>query len=282
MTRMVGLMGAALPKDPLPPSSDNEEGFWESATLVGIHDQLLEAVDSVWFDPLPLSLRSIPPDLLSDWKERISSALVQVYGQADCFVVKDPRLCRLVPLYREILTSMDIDVRVVLVSRPPSEVAASLLSRDQISANLAGVLWARHMRDAERETRNLPRVMVTYSELMRDWRPAAARLCLACPGLSAADESGIDAAFRPDLRHHRRGVPPGSDADLFAHLDRLEKALGLLRQRNGAQEWREIDAIGSQIDGWTSTHADALADEYFCRRKLPAPMDWGRDELLAS
>jgi hypothetical protein len=48
LTRMVNLLGAALPEDLLPASRGNELGHWEPAKIVELHDKMLESAHSGW------------------------------------------------------------------------------------------------------------------------------------------------------------------------------------------------------------------------------------------
>jgi hypothetical protein len=140
-------------------------------------------------------------------------------------VLKDPRVCRRVPLYRWLLGEMGADVRVVLALRDPAAVAASLHRRNQLSAGYAGLLWASHMLAAERDTRDLPRIAVDYDDLVANPRAAARRvaglLAGAVPPVDAdrihrrcattcATTTGRPPAVRPPPRPPAAGPPRGA------------------------------------------------------------------------
>ena len=65
-------------------------------------------------------------------------------------------------------------------------------------------MWLRHMLDAEYASRSLPRSVVSYRELLTDWRSVARRieddLHLTWP--SAPDDASHRAFLKPDLCHH--------------------------------------------------------------------------------
>ena len=60
--------------------------------------------------------------------------------------------------------------------RHPLEVAASLHHREGFSEDKSVYLWLRHTVDAIRDSRSVPRAIILFDELMRDWRAAVERL----------------------------------------------------------------------------------------------------------
>jgi hypothetical protein len=50
LARVISLLGADLPNGLLKQGPENEAGFWESAKLVAIHDELLSSAGSSWDD----------------------------------------------------------------------------------------------------------------------------------------------------------------------------------------------------------------------------------------
>ena len=67
-------------------------------------------------------------------------------------LIKDPRQCRLLPLWTALFEQRSYQVDVVLAVRQPEPVAASLVSRDQLPLDRALVLWVSHTLEAERAT----------------------------------------------------------------------------------------------------------------------------------
>jgi hypothetical protein len=123
-------------------------------------------------------------------------------------LIKDPRQCRLLPLWNVLLAQRPFQVAVVLVVRQPEAVAASLVSRDQLPLERALLLWLSHTLEAERETRHLPRLVLSYEQLLQE--PAAVvqrcqQLAVIPTTTPAADL--LDTWIRPDLNHHQ----PSSD-----------------------------------------------------------------------
>src|SRR5262249_40931276 len=104
------------------------------------------------------------------FRERIVDILRRDFGDSPLFVVKDPRICVLLPLWRNALTDIETDPRFVISVREPLEVAASLASRDGFSTAHSLLLWLKHFLAAELGTRGVRRVFVRYDDLLADWR----------------------------------------------------------------------------------------------------------------
>jgi GT2 family glycosyltransferase len=206
VTRVLNLSGVALGDDLMPPAPDNPLGFWEHQGIVSVHDALLVALDRRWDDPRPM------PDgwLDSEPARRAGEAIAEVvrrdFAGVRLWAVKDPRLCRLMPLWRRVLEDLGIEPRVLLVSRHPREVAGSLLRRDALPVAIGELLWARYLLDAVRGSEGCRRCMVAYDDLLEDWPDAVRRIDHALAlQLTANDDRGreIEAFLSPQLRHHR-------------------------------------------------------------------------------
>jgi len=78
------------------------------------------------------------------------------------WVAKDPRLCLTLPLWRELLTPA-----CIVAHRDPLSVARSLHSRDAIPISSGIALWEAYARHAVHHSRDLDRLFVDYTELVR-------------------------------------------------------------------------------------------------------------------
>ncbi|WAC29197.1 sulfotransferase family protein [Ancylobacter sp. SL191] len=272
LAHLLAELGADLPLRLNPPGPDNPEGYFEPAALVALHDRLLAAGGSAWFDLKPFALGAIPAEAARALLAEMAQVIAEDYPDAPLALIKDPRMCRFVPLAREVLGALGLEVAVVLALRHPSEVAASLARRDPMSATYAGFLWARHVIAAERDSRDLPRVTVGYADMMADWRDTAARI-RSLPGPWRVEDPA-DAPLKAELRHHR-----GLDAvetfgpRLGPRLEALHDALtGLAGADNAAQHAR-IDAAARAVMAIATRESDLLEAEYLHRRlSTPNPL----------
>ena len=178
LTRVLGLCGAALPGRILGPTPANIKGFWEPPEIVAIHDELLAALSSDWDDPSEFPLDWLNSPSAAAFKKRLRSTFSDIFGDQDLVVLKDPRICRFVPLWISILKSLAITPVFVIAVRNPLEVAASLKARDRMPEAKALLLWLRHFLEAERYTRKSTRCFISYEEMLRDWRGTMAKIAI--------------------------------------------------------------------------------------------------------
>lgn len=237
LTRALGLAGAALPRHPVAASRFNEAGYWEPASIVALHDEILASLGLAWDDlrPVPRTWFESPP--ARAYAERLAGLVAEEYGDEPLAVLKDPRLCRLVPLWREVLRIAGIEPVFILALRQPAEVAASLAARDGLSTARALVLWLDHVLTAEHDTRGSPRVAVHYDRLLD--APAATLTALAAaldlppPRGLEADADGMPTGR---YRHHH------ADADAHTELGAwVETLYGHVSGR------MDIDAAGMAV-----------------------------------
>lgn len=146
----------------------NPKGFWEVREIVAIHDRILEVLGRAWCDPRPL-----PPDWWT-WPEvaSLSAELREVvrreYANAPMWVLKDPRICRLLPIWYPILEQENRVPGFVIPLRHPHAVASSLACRDGFSEEHGLLLWIMHVLQSELDSRTWRRVVVIFDDFIRD------------------------------------------------------------------------------------------------------------------
>ena len=209
VARLVNLLGADIAADLLPKDANNNRGYWESRAVVDVYARLLKAVAAMPdpFDPVPLRTDWLATGFGRDAKSRLADLIAAEFADSRLFVVKDPRICRLLPLWMELLGELDIAPIVVIPFRNPLEVAASLAQRDRLALPKALLLYFQTYLEAERASRPAPRVFVRYDSLVEDWGPFAERLarisgtCFSPPTSGTAE--AIDEFLTAALYHHR-------------------------------------------------------------------------------
>jgi len=206
MTRLIGLLGADLPKTLLGPAPSNERGHWEAVPLVAHHDRLLERLGSRWDDWRKLDIGALAPSVREEAARAFHALIDEEYAASPLFVLKDPRICRFAPSVVELLAARNIASRHILVLRNPLAVAASLAERDGMTPGFATLMWLRHVLDAEAATRHAPRAIVSYETLLLDWRAAmrtvGARTAIRWPCPIEVTGPQVEAFLSAELQHH--------------------------------------------------------------------------------
>jgi hypothetical protein len=199
-----------LPADLLDPGPDNVTGHWEPKAVVDIHEDLLTIVGSAWDDIAAFPRSWFDSDASLPFRARLAGALRRDFGDARLIVVKDPRICRLVPLWKSVLAELDIEPLFVIPIRNPLEIAASLERRDQFPQQKSLLLWLRYFLDAERDTRDYPRSFVAYDSLLTDWRTVVDTIGrdirVTWPRRSDAAAAETEQFISRQHRHHTLGA----------------------------------------------------------------------------
>jgi glycosyltransferase involved in cell wall biosynthesis len=234
VTRVVNLLGADIAREIMPAAAgNNDRGFWEPLVIANIHDQLLYQLGSSWDDPFPLPHRWIESTAAREAKRNLAAEIEKDFAESRLFVVKDPRIARLLPLWLELLDELRIEPVVVVPLRNPLEIAASLERRDQFPLAKSLLLYIRSYLETELVSRERRRFFVRYEQLLDDWSVFAVRLAdLAGPylrSLSASGAAEINKFLTVELSHHRSSreqlaSAPQIAATVVEMFDRLAEA----------------------------------------------------------
>lgn len=267
LTGTLAKLGAAAPRTLIPATPGNPKGFWESTELMKFHDRLLAAAGSRWNDWDALDLDRIDPSVLQSAELELPALLHSEFGDARFMLVKDPRMCRIFPVWERTLQMLGVAPKVVIPFRHPEEVARSLIARNRFSLAQAQLIWLRHVLDAECFTRGAPRVFIGYAELLQDWRSTVGRIAetldIRWPRQGPAVDAEVDAYLSPSLRHHEAGIYPTEGVnELEAWVGDTHAALGrLVTDSCDADAMRNLDTIRDALDRASAIFAPVMRDE---------------------
>jgi len=251
---VLSLLGARAPRTLMRPAKDNPKGFWESEVLAELNDRLLAAGGSTWHDWRRFDLTDVA-DTLPAFRVEAADKMAAEFGDADLIVLKDPRICRLFGFWREVLENSSYRVVVVSPIRPPAEVAASLMTRNAMSRSHALRLWLRHVSDAERASRSLPRRVLAWSDFIADWREQVERIER---NLGVAFDCSPEAEARVDDFLSAELKRQNADERVPAQIRRAHHLLSLTaRDGDHPDLQRALDAIRETFDQACDLFQDA-------------------------
>lgn len=222
LARTLGLLGchAGEPADFPAADAANPRGYWERRDIWRLNEDLLATLGTSWdgaagFSPGEL-LEALSAADLAAYTERareVTGALDRAAGGRP-WVVKDPRLCLLLPIWRRVLKRPVC----VLIERSPLSIARSLAARDGFPLALGIALWERYLRSALAASAGLPRLRVRYEDLIDRPRATAGRLrseleALGGTNLSEPAAGALEAFLDPALERHQR--EPEVESDLL-------------------------------------------------------------------
>ena len=144
----------------------NDKGFYEDTEINALNEELLAALDLQWHSLSPISTDMLCQPNHEALRERACALIREKLRGTDAFAVKDPRMCRLLPFWKEVFSACDVDLSYVLVSRNPLSISKSLERVHQLPAEKGFYLWLEHIIPSVLETCGRPRVLVDYDHLM--------------------------------------------------------------------------------------------------------------------
>lgn len=255
------MCGVSLGSELIPAAADNRLGYWENARAVAIHEQLLERLERSWDDVRALPNGWLQNDAARSAAVQIEELVREEFGGNPIWAVKDPRICRFLPLWKEVLARMGIPAVVLMVARRPSEVAESIQKRNGWMPALSELLWLRHVLEAERHSRDLQRCVVTYDGMLANPREvmfrALERLDVASVSVSQSSAGELEGFISGDERHHRHDPEGVSSTGIAEQAFRLLSSIAM-----DNEGWGALAELGDAFEAShmaDSRYVDALA-----------------------
>jgi GT2 family glycosyltransferase len=206
LTRLLNLHGAAIGGEVVPADEANIAGYWENRRFTQLNKDILKALGSTWHDVRPLPPRWQTADAVRKHQDQIEKEIEHKFNRLPLWVLKDPRTCRLMPLWLGVFEKFSIETNFLLIGRHPYEVAASIERRNGLPREKCLLLWLIHLLEAEAKTREKKRVLLTYDEMLDGWVAAVARiedgLDFCFPKRPGEVEHEVDQFLSAGLRHH--------------------------------------------------------------------------------
>ena len=273
-TGILDLLGVNLGTKMLETQPDNPTGFFENKYVVLANDCILETLNSSWDDTYPLP---------HDWLGRFEGSQLQVdirsFLRTDIvddqlYALKDPRLCRLLPLWLPLLSAEDVFPHFSIIIRNPLEIAESLSLRNGFSTEKSLVLWMQYMLDAERHTRHLPRGFIKFESLLNDPQKsvetAFRNTGLELPNPSNLTGQNLSHFLDGNLRHHNisdgefNARCPNIVADYYRLLCEISE-----HEMATPEDIRRLDELSHQFDTFQALfyNADVLKKSSVAEQK---------------
>jgi hypothetical protein len=261
VTQIVAALGvyAGQPDELAVADMFNPTGYWEHREIVALDSEILETLGASWSDALHTQTSQLPQDARERYVARARDIIERSLLGRGPFLVKDPRMSLLVPLWRDVLD----DPVFIIAWRDPLAVAQSLATRDQQPRLVALAAWEHYTRTILRDTEGLARVLVSYEELLAEPTRVASALCetlhaFGVEGLRVPGAERIAQLVHPDF--NRSGQRASADYTLLdaeqrALLDDLRTGAALrktiaptpARAREMMTAYREVDAMRQHI-----------------------------------
>ncbi len=195
------LTGADFGKLLMQAQHDNRQGFYENEQIVDLNDDLLAHLHRTLEDPRPVDKSAFVDSGLDHLRKRGVEIIHREFGASALISMKDPRLCQTLPFWIDICQSLGYKPKIILTYRTVDDIISSIRSRDVITEEHAYLLTSSFLLSAERHSRGVDRVQVSYDRCLED-PPYLAAMLQEGLGLSTVDTKG-PSHITPRLHHHK-------------------------------------------------------------------------------
>lgn len=146
-----------------------------SRQISEVHDHLLAALGSSRYD-----LRALPRDWIESAaaetaRRRLREVLESRLERASLWGAHEAALCRLLPLWLELLDEAGVTPCLAIAVRDPLEAAAQLADRDGLPEATAVALYLDHMMAALDHSERRARAFIYHENLLHDWQTEVER-----------------------------------------------------------------------------------------------------------
>lgn len=270
MTRALLSMDVSLGGDLMEPVEGvNPKGFWEDMDIYRLDDAMLHSLGTDWYHSTPISEAGIRELLSQSFAEQAKAILQSKKEAGRPFACKDPRLCRLLPFWQEILAQMEGATGYVLALRNPVSIADSLQKRDGLDRTQSYLLWAAHTLPPLMRTQGTPRVLVDFDRLLQNPEQQVRRIAQALELSINAEELQryADEFLEKGLRHSKHTLKDlAKDAACPVWIAALYRSLRQVAgdakalddptvQRRLERAWKQLLSLA-----WVTTAMDRLSD----------------------
>ncbi len=201
---MINLLGYDYGKHKTSPNIHNPKGFFENKKIMQFNDLLLNSLGAKWDNTLNVNNNRLCQ--VNNHFEELMDILEYEFENQSCVLIKDPRLCSLLPLYMRVFRRMRWNTKFIISYRNPIEVAASLRNKwGTFPQKKALLLWMDHNLKAEFHTRHYKRIFVYYSDIIENPKEVLSSIktnLMLNAEISSDLYSKISSFIEPSLKHH--------------------------------------------------------------------------------
>ena len=203
---------------------DNPTGYWERDDVISAHDALLEANGFKWDQIAGLDPHRVGNASVDALRSRLREIALRLSRSGNPWLVKDPRICLLLPHWLALLENP----ACVVVIRDPREIAISMRDgpRGAFTSHYVIALWEKYLRTLLKALHGRQALFVSYAQLLHDPNAQCARL------LTGLRELGIRGLHAADAQI-------GKFLDSGLRRSRSDLHLPLSAQQTALQAWLE-------------------------------------------
>ena len=172
---VLNIMGLEVGSDLMPKTEMNPKGYFENLLSYRLNEKILYENKSAW-DDCHFKLNKIPKEKINTYKQEIKNIIEGEFRYAEKFLIKDPRICILFPIWQSACLELDLAIKIIIPHRSPIEIANSLKKRNAFSYEKSLILWLHHFLTAEYLSRKHERLFISFDELLNETKKTVDKL----------------------------------------------------------------------------------------------------------
>lgn len=252
ITRVLSLCGCNLPHSLVGATSMNPSGHWEPVEATHLNIEFVTRHNLVSDSSMQLDDIEIDEREKREFIEKIQSFLSSC-PKGQPLVIKEFRINELLSFWHEAARRSGYSVKVLIALRHPQEVYASLnkafsptrkvgsAAQQRQSREAFNIYWLKSNLLAEHHSRGLPRIVVEYSNLLKDWRSEIKRISQALSVDLKTEDTPVEEFLNPSL-HKQRYVGPVMETFAYSWTTRVYSILATAAQ-DGPIDTPSLDEI---------------------------------------
>src|SRR3989338_9752415 len=165
MAGLLKILGVDFGKNLFYNGEVNEKGYFEHVGLVKINNAILDYLGTSQDNIAELPSGWEKGEKIIKFKEQIKDILQKEFGKSRLFGIKEPSICLLVALYKEIFEELKIEP-IFIILKKSVEVTKSLESRDNFSLRKSIFRYERYNDIIEKYTKGDNKIFVEAEEII--------------------------------------------------------------------------------------------------------------------
>ncbi|VAW35548.1 hypothetical protein MNBD_GAMMA01-1260 [hydrothermal vent metagenome] len=229
---VLNIMGISAGDDLLPANDTNPKGYFENKSVYWHNEKILKQCNSSWSDHL-FAIDEVDSEKKQQFIHEAAQIIAAQYQDYSKFIIKDPRICLLFPIWEAACQQLDINIQVIIPYRNPFEVAESLTGRNRFSKEKGLILWLRHFYLAEFYSKKYPRIFVSFNDLLDNTKQYIHKIAdFTQLKVNKTAAGKIEQFLEKDFKHINIPLKqPNSNIASF-----LQKTITLLQSKNFSNE----------------------------------------------
>ena len=151
------------------PDKNNNKGFYEQVDILHLNERILNSVGCNWRSG------KIPSNAVDGYEQDISNVIDYNFSNSSLFAIKDPKISRLLPLWKSVLNDKGIKIIYFVIERNSNNVCKSMERFRGIPKDKSLKIQKFYKRDITKYTENP--YYFKYEEILRWLKREIGRVC---------------------------------------------------------------------------------------------------------